>query len=77
MAKATDVRTGLAHGLRMDTTDLSLTSPRQAIPAPGVVLTGLFLASATMFAVAPDSLVTAGWFAVIALVLPAAQRAGR
>lgn len=61
----------------MDTSDLAETSPGHAIPAPGVVLTGLFLASATAFAAAPDSLVTAGWFAAIALVLPAAQRAGR
>ncbi len=57
--------------------ELPATGPRHAIPAPGMVLTGLFLASAAAFAAAPDSLVTAGWFAAIALVLPAAQRAGR
>ncbi|WP_156842915.1 hypothetical protein [Novosphingobium aquimarinum] len=60
----------------MDSENLPGVSPKYSIPVPGIMLTGLFVLSAASFATAPDSLVTAGWFAAVALVLPAAQRAG-
>ncbi|WP_168176362.1 hypothetical protein [Novosphingobium sp. PC22D] len=49
---------------------------KHTITAPGLALTGVFMASAAAFLAAPGSLITAGWFGAVALILPAVQKAG-